>query len=217
MSVIIQPIMPPLMPEEFDRDFDRRNSDTIFAGKAAEHIVATHLLKNKINFAEPVVDQGNDWWIESTENNKVERAQVKKVVYKYKKDLGMFKRNGVNVYRHMFDFRFQSSGQKSPSTGYLQGRRQYGPEDIDVFYHVLVTPLRELIWKIPSSLIPVGSDGYFIQSKSPVLERPFEQRKRPSFDLRGCLISAQYDAKLIQANQEFFFPLKQQTVMEFFS
>lgn len=214
--MIIQPIMPPLMPEEFDKDFDRRNSDTIFAGKAAEHIVATYLLKNKINFAEPVVDQGNDWWVDSGVPGKVDRAQVKKVVYKYKKDLGMLKRNGEEVYRHMFDFRFQSSGQKNPAPGYLQGRRQYGPEDIDVFYHVLVTPLRELIWKIPSSVIPCNpDDGYFVQSKSPVLERPFRQRKRPSFDLRGCLISAQYNAKLIAANIDFF--SQKQTVMEFFS
>ncbi len=208
MSVIISPLMPPLMEEEIVTDFDRRNSDSMFVGKSAELVVASYLLKNKINFAEPQVDQGNDFWVEE---NGIKKAQVKKVVYKYKQDLGYFKRHGVVVKRHTFDFRFQSCGVGG------NFKVQYGPDDIDVFYHVLSTPLRELIFKIPSNLIPLTSEGKFIQSKSPVLERHFNQRKKPSFDLRGTLISAKYDAKLVQANHDFFFPPKQQTVMDFFS
>jgi len=208
MSVIISPLMPPLMEEEFVTDFDRRNSDTMFIGKSAELVVASYLLKNKINFAEPQVDQGNDFWVEE---DGIKKAQVKKVVYKYRKDVGNFRRHGVTVKRHTFDFRFQSCGVMQ------SGKVEYGPDDIDVFYHVLSTPLRELIFKIPSNLIPLTSGGKFIQSKSPVLERPFKQRRKPSFDLRGTLISAKYDAKLVQANHDFFFPPKQQTVMDFFS
>lgn len=216
MSIIISPIMPPMMEEEFDTDFDRKNSDSVYAGKTGEFIVGTYLLKNKINFAEPVVDQGSDWWIEDPDTRKFERAQVKKVVFKNKLDIGMKRRNGIEVHRPTFDFRFQSSGSKNPSPGYTVGRRFYGPGEIDVFYHVLVTPLRELIWKIPASVLPVDEDGYFVQSKSPVLERSFTVRRKPDFDLRGMLISAQYDVRLIQANKNFFFPEKQQTVLEFF-
>lgn len=208
MSVIILPLMPPLMEEEFVTDFDRRNSDTMFIGKSAELVVASYLLKNKINFAEPQVDQGNDFWVEE---DGIKKAQVKKVVYKYRKDIGNFRRHGVTVKRHTFDFRFQSCGLRQ------NGKVEYGPDDIDIFYHVLSTSLRELIFKIPSNFIPLTSGGKFIQSKSPVLERQFVLRKKPSFDLRGTLISAKYDAKLVQANHDFFFPPKQQTVMDFFS
>ncbi len=209
MAVIISPLMPPLMEEEFVTNFDRKNSDTMFIGKSAELVVASYLLKNKINFAEPQVDQGNDFWVEE---GGIKKAQVKKVVYKFKKDLGYFRRHGVIVRRHTFDFRFQSCG--ASREGF---HAEYGPNNIDVFYHVLSTSLRELIFKIPSNFIPLTEKGTFIQSKSPVLERPFKQKKKPSFDLRGTLISAKYDAKLVQANHDFFFPHKQQTVMDFFS
>lgn len=221
----IQPIMPPMMKEEFlyQESFHKRNSDSMFLGKSAEHIVASHLLKNKINFAEPEVDQGNDWWVEDKNNRKqVRRAQVKKVIAKIQLDQEIYDTQGKEVYVTKYDFRFQSSGLKDrPNNSGSLCRRQYGPEEIDVFYEVLVTPYRELIFEIKSEDVPVGDDGFFKQSKSLILDRvqtqPPRRGKDTPIDIRSMLISEQYDARLIRANQDFFFPPEQPTVMEFLS
>lgn len=221
----IQPIMPPMMKEEFlyQESFHKKNSDSMFLGKSAEHIVASYLLKNKINFAEPEVDQGNDWWVEDTNNRKqVRRAQVKKVIAKIQLDQEIYDTQGKEVYVTKYDFRFQSSGLKEkPNDSGSLGRRQYGPGDIDVFYEVIVTPFRELIFEIKAEDVPVGDDGYFKQSKSLVLDRVQKQSARRGndtpMDIRSMLISEQYDARLIRANQDFFFPPEQPTIMEFLS
>ena len=185
----IQPIMPPMMKEEFlyQESFHKKNSDSMFLGKSAEHIVASYLLKNKIT-------------------------------------------QGKEVYVTKYDFRFQSSGLKDKSVhdgkvtnscGGGVSRRQYGPGDIDVFYEVIVTPYRELIFEIKAEDVPVGDDGYFKQSKSLVLDRvqtqPPRRGKDTPIDIRSMLISEQYDARLIRANQDFFFPPEQPTIMEFLS
>ena len=229
----IQPIMPPMMKEEFlyQESFHKKNSDSMFLGKSAEHIVASYLLKNKINFAEPEVDQGNDWWVEDTNNRKqVRRAQVKKVIAKIQLDQEIYDTQGKEVYVTKYDFRFQSSGLKEKpgvvssniaTSGGGVCRRQYGPEEIDVFYEVLVTPYRELIFEIKSEDVPVGDDGFFKQSKSLILDRvqtqPPRRGKDTPIDIRSMLISEQYDARLIRANQDFFFPPEQPTIMEFLS
>lgn len=221
----IQPIMPPMMKEEFlyQESFHKKNSDSMFLGKSAEHIVASYLLKNKINFAEPEVDQGNDWWVEDiNDRHKVRRAQVKKVIAKIQLDQEIFDTQGKEVYVTKYDFRFQSSGLKDrPNNSGSLCRRQYGPGDIDVFYEVIVTPFRELIFEIKAEDVPVGDDGYFKQSKSLVLDRVQKQSARRGndtpMDIRSMLISEQYDARLIRANQDFFFPPEQPTIMEFLS
>lgn len=221
----IQPIMPPMMKEEFlyQESFHKRNSDSMFLGKSAEHIVASYLLKNKINFAEPEVDQGNDWWVEDiNDRHKVRRAQVKKVIAKIQLDQEIFDTQGKEVYVTKYDFRFQSSGLKDrPNNSGSLCRRQYGPGDIDVFYEVIVTPFRELIFEIKAEDVPVGDDGFFKQSKSLVLDRVQKQSARRGndtpMDIRSMLISEQYDARLIRANQDFFFPPEQPTIMEFLS
>lgn len=221
----IQPIMPPMMKEEFlyQESFHKRNSDSMFLGKSAEHIVASYLLKNKINFAEPEVDQGNDWWVEDiNDRHNVLRAQVKKVIAKIQLDQEIFDTQGKEVYVTKYDFRFQSSGLKDrPNNSGSLCRRQYGPGDIDVFYEVIVTPFRELIFEIKAEDVPVGDDGYFKQSKSLVLDRVQKQSARRGndtpMDIRSMLISEQYDARLIRANQDFFFPPEQPTIMEFLS
>lgn len=221
----IQPIMPPMMKEEFlyQESFHKRNSDSMFLGKSAEHIVASYLLKNKINFAEPEVDQGNDWWVEDiNDRHNVLRAQVKKVIAKIQLDQEIYDTQGREVYVTKYDFRFQSSGLKDrPNNSGSLCRRQYGPGDIDVFYEVIVTPFRELIFEIKAEDVPVGDDGYFKQSKSLVLDRVQKQSARRGndtpMDIRSMLISEQYDARLIRANQDFFFPPEQPTIMEFLS
>lgn len=211
MSVFIPAVMPPLLPEEHDSNFNRKNSDTVFTGKAAEYIVGKYFLKNKINFGEPLVDQGTDWWVQ--EDSAILRAQVKKVSWKLKVDSGIKKRTGKIVKREVFDFRFQSAGSKSDAN---INKKFYGPNDIDVFYHVLVTPLRELIWRIPSNLVSLDNDGWFVQSKSSTIDRPFVERRKAYFDLRGKLISCMYDAKIVQAYPDFFLPPKQPDLLDFF-
>lgn len=200
--------MPPFLEEELVTGMDRKNSDTIFSGKSAESIIAGYLLRNKINFAEPAIDQGNDFWVE--ENGVIKRAQVKKVVFKMKLDVNVSKRRGFEVRRPTFDFRFQSAGASN------SGRKFYGPSDIDVFYHVLYTPFRELIFKINSNEVPLDKNGHFLQAKSAAFDRSFTQRKIAEIDYAKALISSKYDVRLIQENPDFFFPQSQQTVMDFF-
>jgi hypothetical protein len=200
--------MPPFLDEELVTGMDRKNSDTIFSGKSAESIIAGYLLRNKINYAEPAIDQGNDFWVE--ENGVIKRAQVKKVVFKMKLDVNVSKRRGFEVRRPTFDFRFQSAGASN------SGRKFYGPSDIDVFYHVLYTPFRELIFKINSNEVPLDKNGHFLQAKSAAFDRSFTQRKIAEIDYAKALISSKYDVRLIQENPDFFFPQSQQTVMDFF-
>jgi hypothetical protein len=208
MSHTIPQLMPPFLDEELVTGMDRKNSDTIFSGKSAESIIAGYLLRNKINYAEPAIDQGNDFWVE--ENGVIKRAQVKKVVFKMKLDVNVSKRRGFEVRRPTFDFRFQSAGASN------SGRKFYGPSDIDVFYHVLYTPFRELIFKINSNEVPLDKNGHFLQAKSAAFDRSFTQRKIAEIDYAKALISSKYDVRLIQENPDFFFPQSQQTVMDFF-
>lgn len=208
MSHTIPQLMPPFLDEELVTGIDRKNSDTIFSGKSAESIIAGYLLRNKINYAEPAIDQGNDFWVE--ENGVIKRAQVKKVVFKMKLDVNVSKRRGFEVRRPTFDFRFQSAGASN------SGRKFYGPSDIDVFYHVLYTPFRELIFKINSNEVPLDKNGHFLQAKSAAFDRSFTQRKIAEIDYAKALISSKYDVRLIQENPDFFFPQSQQTVMDFF-
>ena len=208
MSHTIPQLMPPFLDEELVTGMDRKNSDTIFSGKSAESIIAGYLLRNKINYAEPAIDQGNDFWVE--ENGVIKRAQVKKVVFKMKLDVNVSKRRGFEVRRPTFDFRFQSAGASN------SGRKFYGPSDIDVFYHVLYTTFRELIFKINSNEVPLDKNGHFLQAKSAAFDRSFTQRKIAEIDYAKALISSKYDVRLIQENPDFFFPQSQQTVMDFF-
>jgi len=212
MSRTIPQLMPPLLEEELVTGMDRKNSDTIFSGKSAESIIASYLLRNKINFAEPAIDQGNDFWVE--DNGIIKRAQVKKVVFKMKLDVNVSKRKGFEIRRPTFDFRFQSAGAKKPDVN--TGRKFYGPNDIDVFYHVLWTPLRELIFKLDSDQVPLDKNGHFLQAKSAAFDRSFTQRKVSEIDYASALRSAKYDARIIQENHDFFFPPSQQTIMDFF-
>jgi len=204
--------MPPLLEEELVTGMDWKNSDTIFSGKSAESIIASYLLRNKINFAEPAIDQGNDFWVE--DNGTIKRAQVKKVVFKMKLDVAASKKRGFEIRRPTFDFRFQSAGSKKSNVN--TGRKFYGPNDIDVFYHVLWTPLRELIFKIDSDQVPLDENGHFLQAKSAAFDRSFTQRKVSEINYASVLLSAKYDVKIIQENPDFFFPQSQKTVMDFF-
>jgi len=188
----IQPCMPPLLPEERNPAGHKYAS---FSGRSCENIIIAHFLYNKINCAVPIVDDGADLLIEKTPSL-WSRGQVKKVVHTEKLDRGMKKSSGVEVYRDTYDFFFQTNGSGTRSK-----------KEIDFFYHVLLTPLREIIWETPSSIIPTreNSDA-FIGNKTAVLDRSGWIRKKVEINWREQIISAKYDPKIIQHYPSFFCP-----------
>jgi hypothetical protein len=189
----ITPIMPPLTEEEIE--FNSRDyNQTVFVGNSCENVVASYLLNNGINIAIPSVDQGIDFLVHEEDNNWL-RAQVKKVVFTMHKDYGYEKRNGSVLKRPRFAFSFQGGGGD---------KRQHTSDEIDIFYHVLQTNLRTLIFKIPSDIIPLRKCGSFIQGKYPVLDNENWIRKKADFDIRKMLVHAQYDQKLIKLYSDFF-------------
>lgn len=202
----ITPVMPPLTEEEIEFS-SKDSSQTVFVGNSCENIVASYLLNNGINIAIPSVDQGIDFLVHEEDNNWL-RAQVKKVVFTMHKDYGHEKRNGFTLKRPRFAFSFQGGGDLS--------RRQHTPDEIDIFYHVLQTNLRTLIFKIPSTVIPLRKCGSFIQGKYPVLDNENWIRKKADFDIRKMLIHAQYDQKLIKLYSDFFLKEEPVTMDQFF-
>ena len=194
------PCMPPLMEAE-TKPLSRAGGDTRFGGTACELLVKNYFLSKSINVAEPHVDVGVDLLIEKPEEGWV-RGQVKKVVYQLHKDDGMFKRSGKKVYRSRFNFNFQGGGKRlGLSSGYT---KQRGPKDYDYFYHVLLTPYRQLIWETPVSLIPLREDGSFVFGKTPNLDRDNWKRKPRDIDWNKHLIHSNYDPIVFKTYPNFF-------------
>ena len=131
----VKPCMPPLLQEE-TKPLSRKNGHTSFGGTACENIIKSYFLSNNINVAEPHVDDGVDLLIKKPSG--WVRGQVKKVVYHLHLDWGMKERYGTEVYRSTFKFNFQGGGKTVPHL--KNGRKQRGPETIDYFYHILLTP-----------------------------------------------------------------------------
>ena len=199
--------MPPLMEEE-TIPLDRADGTVIYGGTACENLVKTYLLSQSINTAEPHVDDGVDLLIEKPGEGWV-RGQVKKVTYLSKLDYGMKSRNGVEVYRSRYDFRFQSSGK-------VEGRRQRRKGEIDYFYHVLMTTYRQLIWEVPESVIPLRENGEYIQHKNPVLDSDNWIRKKADIDFSKLLVYSRYDPIIFKTYPDFFLKPEQPTLCEFF-
>ena len=193
------PCMPPLMEAE-TKPLSRAGGDTRFGGTACELLVKNYFLSKSINVAEPHVDVGVDLLIEKPEG--WVRGQVKKVVYQFDMDDGMFKRSGKKVYRSRFNFNFQGGGKRlGLSSGYT---KQRGPKDYDYFYHVLLTPYRQLIWETPVSLIPLREDGSFVFGKTPNLDRDNWKRKPRDIDWNKHLIHSNYDPIVFKTYPDFF-------------
>ena len=201
----IVPIMPPLIDGgEYDETVtpftvgDKKNSSA--AGTACEKIVETYLLEKGCEIARPMVDNGVDLWVNYPDEG-IKKIQIKKVVFQMHRDDGIFKRSGEDVRRARFDFNFQSGGRSG-----VGGRspKQARPEDVDMFYHVLYTTQRQLIWETPSHLIPLRENGEFVFGKCAVLERDSWVRKKPSFDMRSHLVYSRYDPIIFKTYPEFF-------------
>ena len=205
------PCMPPLMEEE-TKPLSREDGFTKFGGTACENLVKAYFLSQNINIAEPHVDDGVDLLIEKPEG--WIRGQVKKVVYQSKMDYKMNQRSGVKVYRSRFNFNFQGGGGSAPHL--KNGRRQRKPEECDYFYHVLLTPYRQLIWETPVNMIPLREDGNFIFGKNPCLDRDSWKRKPAEIDFRKLLVYSKYDPIIFKAYPDFFLKSEQLTLDNFF-
>jgi len=205
------PCMPPLLEEE-TQPLSREDGFTKFGGTACENIVKAYFLSQNINIAEPHVDDGVDLLIEKPVG--WVRGQVKKVVYQSKMDHGMKSRSGVEVYRSRFNFNFQGGGGLVPHL--KNGRRQRGPKDYDYFYHVLMTPYRQLIWETPVDLIPLREDGYFVFGKNVSLDSNNWVRKKADIDFNKLLIYNRYDPIIFKTYPDFFLKPEQPTLCEFF-
>ena len=206
------PQMPPLLVEE-TKPLSREEGLTSFGGTACENIVKAYFLSQNINIAEPHVDDGVDLLIEKPGG--WVRGQVKKVVYQSKLDHGIKSRSGVEVYRSRFNFNFQSGGSSVPHL--KKGRRQRGPDTIDYYYHVLLTPYRQLIWETPVDLIPLRKDGNFIHGKNPTLDRDSWIRKKADIDFGKLLVYEKYDPIIFKTYSDFFLKSEQPTLDNFFN
>ena len=202
------PCMPPLIDGEVElTNLSRKESSAFFSGTACELLVKTYFLEKGINVSEPHIDDGVDLLIQKPGEGWV-RGQVKKVIYKSKLDYGMKSHSGKEVYRSQYDFRFQGSAGK--------GRRQRKGGEIDYFYHVLLTPYRQLIWETPVSLIPLRDDGTFVATKNPCLDRDNWKRKPSDIKWSDHLIYRRFDPIVFKEYPEFFLKPEQQTLEKFF-
>ena len=205
------PCMPPLMEEE-TIPLDRVDGRVRYGGTACENLVKAYFLAQNINIAEPHVDEGVDLLIEKSEG--WVRGQVKKVVYMNKLDWNKKQRDNIVIHRSCFKFNFQGGGGLIPHL--KNGRRQRGPEDYDYFYHVLLTPYRQMIWETPVDLIPLREDGTFIHGKDVTLERDNWKRKPAEIDFNKLLVYSKYDPIIFKTYPDFFLKPEQSTLDNFF-
>ena len=192
--------MPPLLPEEMEYYKNQSDNDARFGGEAGEHAVKYVLLYRGINFYKPSIDNGVDLVVEKclkAEAGKG-RAQVKKVVCKMRADAKLKRETGRIVKRSCYDFNLQSTG------GTDKGK-QRTIDDIDVFYHVLITPYRTLIWETPASTPGlVRENGEFKSVKNPALDKTGTQKIVPQVDFSKFLVYTQYDPIIYEKFPEFF-------------
>lgn len=185
--------MPPLLPEEL---VPFKSEKSTYAGNACEKLVEAYFLGRGINVGETSVDDGQDILVRR--DSTWQHAQVKKVTYRNKLDYGIRERTGRKVYRSVFYFNFQGSACN----------RQRTPKEIDYFYHVLYTPYRELIWEVPSSIVPLRENGEFISNKDVTLDRATTASKKAEIDFSKYLVHVRYDPIVYQKYPNFFSPKK---------
>ncbi len=140
-----------------------------YSGTAAELMVRSWLASNGRACALPDVDRSGIDLIVDTSR----RAQVKKVV------------RVDNVFKFWW---------QSPSSS----RKRYNTDTIDIFYQVIMTPLRTLIFEIPSRLVPLTPQGVFSVVTEAVLTNDYFERKRPNFNPRPYCVYKVYNPRLIE-------------------
>lgn len=208
----LKPCMPPLLEEE-TIPLLKAAGGTSYGGTACENLVKAYFLSKCINVSEPDVDNGVDLLIEKPQG--WVRGQVKKIVYQSKLDYKRKKRSGEEIYHSRFNFNFQSCGRLCSHL--KNGRKQRGPEILDYFYHVLLTPYRQLIWETPVNLIPLRNDGTFIHGKNPSLDKDSWIRKKAEIDFNQLLIYSQFHPIIFKTFPNFFLKEKTNTLDKLFN
>ena len=168
--------MPPLL------EVEKIVLNTQYSGLLCENIVKSYFLSKQINVAVPDVDDGVDLIV--FRDDRYDKIQIKKVVTKLRKDL------------LTYSFSYQGSG------GGFKKQKVAG--NVDFFYHVLVTPLRQLIYETPENIIPLRENGEYTHCKDAVLDRDSWVRKKADYNINDLLIHAHYDPLIYQSFPTFF-------------
>jgi len=99
---------------------------------------------------------------------------------------------------------------RTPAGGFVfpfqnvTGRRQYGPETVDLFFHVIITRYRQLIFETPAADVPLRPDGTFTPSIEAQLETDYHVRKRPLIEMRQRCVQQLLDPALFSSVQLTF-------------
>lgn len=176
---IISPIMPPLLLEE-----KIILADVNYSGISCQSFVSGYLAMKGINVAEPKVDTGVDLLVEK-EPKMWLAAQVKKVIFDPQKNV-----HGSPL--NSFRLNFQNDKQNM------------SVNKIDLYYHVLLTHQRVMIWEVNAEHIPTREDGYFIKNTHIVLDRSKHVCRETNFQKNLKLVYEMYSPQVIENNQLFF-------------
>lgn len=181
MTYIIPAVMPPLMETETKV----LTNKAAYSGEACVSAVTMYCLMNNNNTSVPRIDEnGGDVLIEFTKKQWT-HAQIKKVTYRHE--------NGAV----RFQFKFQSEISN------------YTEDDIDVFYHVLLTRYRTLIWETDAKDVPKRENGAFIKNTNLILDRPknkLKQNKKCQMQDKPKLIHTAYHPLIVSTYPDFFLP-----------
>jgi len=172
--------MPPLLPEEKQL----LTNKSVYSGESCTSEVMKYCQMKSLNTAVPHIDEGVDLLIEMSRNSWLS-AQVKKISYRVEKG------------KSRYAFKFQSETSN------------YSEKDIDVFYHVLMTHYRTLIWRSDSKHVPRRNDGGFVKNTNLILDRPkakLTSSTKCQFQEKPELIYQVYHPLVIIKNLQFFNP-----------
>ena len=102
-----------------------------------------------------------------------------------------------------FSFNFQGGGGSVPHL--KNGRKQRTIDEIDIFYHVLFTCYRMLVWETPASIVPLrGDKKTFVFGCGATLTRDNWKRKPAAIDFNKHLIYSRYDPIIFKKFPDFF-------------
>jgi len=176
----IPPTMPPLLQEE-----KVILADPNYSGISCQSFVMGYLTMNQINVAEPKVDTGVDLLVEKQPKIWL-NAQIKKVV------LRQDTTNTDGEIKDRFQLTFQNT-QQNLST-----------EKIDLYYHVLLTHQRVMIWEVDAQYVPIREDGFFVKNTNIVIDRHKRSHYETDFQKNLKLVYVMYSPQVYVNNQSFF-------------
>jgi len=212
MKQYIEQVIPPLLDEEISYLRQRKSCNpdnkntlscpSVTTGEMGEKLVEIYLLSNGKWLSKPVVDHGVDRFIYSVEDPRTHKLAQVKEIYRIDEDVKSEKDRGA------FVFSFQSDGHLNT--------RKNTRDNVDIFYSTFVTKHRQLIFEIPSSIVPLTSKNNrdFITFKKARLDRSYSYSgDSPDICYKDYLVHELYDEKIRETFPNFFKPKK--TLSEF--